>query len=304
MKRKNLYLASPQNWPAWLGLGLLWLITRLPQRWQLSTGRAIGNILYFFPSPFKKTTEINIKKCFPDYTPEQQKALAKKNFQGLALGIIEAGMAWWLPENKLPTVVNIQGMEHLESALAKGKGAILISPHFTCLEIAGRLFMMRCKFDMGTMYRPHKKPIVRFIHENYRIKKSVTYIQRHRLRDLIRALNNNIGIWYAYDVDGGRKRSVFAPFFGIQTASLTSVSRIVKLSGTAVIPITFYRRENEFAYDICLSPALENFPGDDLTEDATRLNADLEAGIRNRPDQYVWQYKRFKTRPMGEKRFY
>jgi KDO2-lipid IV(A) lauroyltransferase len=160
------------------------------------------------------------------------------------------------------------------------------------------------QYSFGVMYRPHKKPLVSFIHEKFRKQKSIQYIPRQNIRELLRALNNNTAIWYAYDVDGGRKRSVFAPFFGIQTASLTAVSRLVNMCDTVVVPISFYRRDNEFGYDIYLSPALKNFPSEDLTADATRLNASLEQAIRHKPEQYVWQYKRFKTRPPGEKRFY
>src|SRR5207244_791287 len=118
-------------------------------------------------------------------------------------------------------------------------------------------------------------------------------------RQLIRTLNNNMAIWYAYDIDAGEKRSVFAPFFGIQTASLTSVSRIIRLSGAAVIPISFHRREDNFKYEVVLSPPIENFPTDDLVADAACLNTVMESAIRKHPEQYVWQYKRFKTRPKG-----
>lgn len=148
--------------------------------------------------------------------------------------------------------------------------------------------------------------MVSFIHERFRKRDSVQFVQRHRMRDLLRVLEDNRAIWYAYDVDGGNKRTVFAPLFGIQTASLTTVTRIVKRSGAMVIPISFYRRDEgkEIGYDIFLSPPLENFPSGDLVEDATRLNATVEQGILKKPEQYVWQYKRFKTRPEGEKRFY
>ena len=94
-------------------------------------------------------------------------------------------------------------------------------------------------------------------------------------------------------------------FFGIPTASLTAISRLARLTGAAIVPIQFYRRADQQGYDIILSPALSHFPSEDLTADATRLNACLEAAIRHTPQQYIWQYKRFKTRPQeGEKRFY
>ncbi len=293
---------SPLYWPAWLGFGLLWLITRLPLRLQMAIGSSMGKFLYLFPTKLKHTTLINLQLCFPHLSTKERNLLAKKNFASLGIGLIEAAMAWWLPDDKINGLYKIYGLDYAEKAFEKGKGIILIGPHFTCLEMVGRL--IRKHYTFGVMYRPHKKAFISYIHERFRKKHYVHYIARHRVRDLLNALKNNMAIWYAYDIDGGTKHSVFAPFFGVPSASLTSASRIAHLTGAVVIPISFYRRDNNLGYDVMLSPPLENFPSDDPILDATRLNAILEEGIRNKPEQYVWQYKRFKTRPEGEKRFY
>jgi KDO2-lipid IV(A) lauroyltransferase len=300
--KKTTSLANPIYWPAWLGFGILWLITRLPHRWQIRIGQTLGRILYLLPTKLTSITDINIKLCFPHLSEKEHKQLVKKSFESLGIGLIEAAMAWWLPDKKMDCLVEMRGLEYLEAGLAKGKGVILLGPHYTCLEIIGRLLGMRHSF--AVMYRPHKKRLISFIHERFRQQHYVNYIPRHRVRQLLRALNNNIAIWYAYDIDGGKKHSVFAPFFGVQTASMTSVSRIIRLSGAAVIPIRFYRRDDNFKYEVVLSPPVENFPTDDLVKDATILNSIIEEAISIHPEQYVWQYKRFKTRPEGEKRFY
>lgn len=300
LNKKSIYL--PQYWPAWLAVSLLWVITRLPNTWQLTIGKTIGKILFLFPTQLKKITIINIKLCFPDYSPEQQLILAKKSFASLGIGLIETARAWWLPDNKLQSTYTLHGWEYADAALKKGKGIILLGPHFTSLEMIARLLAMQYSF--AAMYRPHKKPFIAYLHERFRKKNLILYIPRERVRSLIRALNNNTAVWYAYDVDGGRKRSVFAPFFGIPTASLTAVTRMVTLTDTTVLPIYFYRRDDAFVYDIFIEKPFSHFPSGDFIQDATQLNAALEEAIRKKPEQYIWQYKRFKTRPAGEKRFY
>jgi KDO2-lipid IV(A) lauroyltransferase len=300
--KKKLALLHPLYWPAWLGIGILWLLARLPQRLQLAFGKGIGRLIYLIPGKLKHITETNIKLCFPELSPNEQKALARKNFESLGIGVIESAMAWWLPNEKIQHLFTLHGLQYAEKAFADGKGIILLGPHFTCLEMVGRLMSMRYAF--AVMYRPHKKRLIAFIHERFRQKHYLEAIPSNRIRQLIRALNNNMAIWYAYDVDGGQKSSVFAPFFGVPTASLTSVSRIVRMSDAAVIPIGFYRRDNEFHYDIVLYPPIEQFPTANLEEDAIKLNKALEVAIRRKPEQYVWQYKRFKTRPAGEARLY
>ncbi|MEO8401306.1 MAG: LpxL/LpxP family Kdo(2)-lipid IV(A) lauroyl/palmitoleoyl acyltransferase [Gammaproteobacteria bacterium] len=300
--KKRFELANPIYWPAWLGIGILWLITRLPTRWQLNLGKGIGKLIYALPGKLKNITATNIKLCFPELSAEEQTKLVRKNFESLGIGLIEAAMAWWLPDEKLKHLFTVHGLEYAEQAFAKGKGIILLGPHFTCLEMVGRLISMQYSF--AVMYRPHKKRLIAFVQERFRKKHIMQAIPRNRVRDLIRALNNNVAIWYAYDVDGGPKSSVFAPFFGVQTASLTSVSRIVRMSDAAIVPIAFYRRDDEFRYDVVLDPPIENFPTGDLQQDAVRLNKALEHSVRYKPEQYVWQYKRFKTRPHGEPRIY
>lgn len=299
---KTRSLLHPLYWPAWLLLGILWLTTLLPHRAQIRLGAFLGRTLYRFPSKLKKITEVNIRLCFPEKSLEDRQKLAKKNFESLGIGLIEAAMAWWLPAKKLKDLYQIKGYEHVDRAFAKGKGIILVGPHFTCLEIISRLISAHHAY--AALYRPHKKPLISFIQERFRQRGNVQWIPRHRLRELLRALENNKAIWYAYDVDGGDKNSVFAPFFGIQTASLTSVSRIKKLSDAAIIPFRFHRREDNFKYEVVISPPIENFPSEDEIQNATLLNQVIEDAIREHPEQYVWQYKRFKTRPAGEARIY
>ena len=298
----NWQFASPRYWLAWIGFGILWSITRLPERLQFNIGKSIGHLLYLFPTKLKNITQINIKICFPELSQQQQNDLVKKNFRSLGLGLIETARAWWLSDKKLQDSFQFNGREHLENAFSKGKGAIIVSPHFTSLEMIGRL--MGIHYPIAAMYRTHKKSLIAYIQKRFRKNYRIQLIPRQNMRELLRVLNQNMAVWFAYDIDAGEKHSVFAPFFNIPTASLTTASRIAELTGADIITISFYRDENSFRYEINLSPRFENFPGKDLLEDATRLNASLEKSIRSKPEQYVWQYKRFKTRPAGEKRFY
>ena len=209
MNKNHLFLASPQYWPIWFALGLLWLIVHLPFRWRINIGASFGKFIHLFPTKLKHITKTNIELCFPELTPAERATLVKKNFASLGIGLIEAGMGWWLPEDKLRALFKIKGLEHMDAALAKGKGVILLGPHFTSLELSGRLWSLH--FSFATMYRPHKKPFIAFLHELFRKNSNIQYIPRNRVRDFLRVLNNNMSIWYAYDVDGGKTRSVFAP---------------------------------------------------------------------------------------------
>jgi len=296
------FILNPLYWPIWLILGLMWLATRLPYQLQLGLGRQLGRMLYFFPSKMKTVSRTNIQLCFPELSVQAQKSLLKKNFENLGIGLFETAMAWWLPQQKLAALLELKGLEHCDQASAQGKGIILLSPHFACLEMIGRLIALKHPFT--AIYRPHKKKFINYLLRRFRSKYQVTYIARHQMRLVMTSLQNNQPLWLAYDIDAGKKRSVFAPFFGIPTASLTSVSRLAKLTGAAIIPIQFHRRDDNQGYTIKFFPALSKVPTSDLIADATELNKALEKAIREKPEQYLWQYKRFKTRPDGAERLY
>lgn len=110
-------------------------------------------------------------------------------------------------------------------------------------------------------------------------------------------------VWYAPDQDVSRKHCVFAPFFGVQTSSLTTPAWIARETGATVVQLSQFREEDG-QYSIHYTPILEGYPSDDEHENATRINAGLEQAIRRHPEQYLWLHRRFKQRPEGEAPFY
>lgn len=288
--------------PLWMLMGLLRLCAYLPYPWLIGLGKGMGCLLYYLPIEIKKTAKINLALCFPQLSKRDQQSLLKKNFMALGAGIMETAFAWFSPIAKLTNLGHIQGLEHLQRALKKGKGVILISPHLTSLQIAGRLLAQHQPF--AVVYRPQKNPVLNYVTQARLKKQYYQIIPRHDLRTMLRSLANNKIIWYTPDVDAGLRNSIFVPFLGVEAATITTTARLAKRSGAAVIPAFFYRRDDGSGYDLVGNPPMENFPSEDLRHDTQRINEVLSEGILKKPEQYIWQYKRFKTRPKGEPRFY
>ena len=120
----------------------------------------------------------------------------------------------------------------------------------------------------------------------------------------MRSLKKNIPILYAPDQDYGRKHSIFVPFLGVSAATITSTARIVKMTNTPILPYFVHRRKDGSGYTATMYPPLENYPTDDTYEDALRINQIIEQEILKSPEQYLWQHRRFKTRPLGEDSVY
>ncbi len=288
----------PRFWPTWLLFFCLWLVTRLPFGLQMSTGKLIGWLAWRLAGRRRVIAETNIQLCFPELGTTQQAALLKAHFLSLGQGIVETALCWWGRESRLRQQFVLVGEDHLRAALDKGKGVILLSAHFTTLELGGRLLAMQHPFHV--MYRQHKNPLFESVMHRARQRRFEKAIPRNDTRALLASLKSNHAVWYAPDQNHGGQQSVFAAFFGISASTLSTTSRLAAISGAAVVPFFQSRLPNNEGYLLTLCPALADFPGDNLQADATRINKLIEDVIREMPEQYLWVHRRFKTRPQGD----
>ncbi len=301
-KDKSISYLNPRGWPLLLFIGLYRLLIFLPYRWQLKLGKLAGNLLYRLPIASKTHARTNIKLCYPEYDEQQREALLRANFQSLGIAIFETGMGWWASNKRLRKLAHVSGAEHFHRAQAQGKGIIVLGAHFTCLELVGRLFSQYS--DFAVIYRNPKHPLLSRLITDARRPHYSGLFKRNDIRGIVKCIQSGVYFWYSPDIDPGRQRGIFAPFFGYPAYTLTATSRLAKLANAVVLPVSHYRRDDGNGYDLIVHPALDNFPSEDIEADTHRVNQTVENMVREKPEQYLWLYRRFKTRPQGEERFY
>lgn len=285
-------------WPVWLGLGLMKMMAALPFRWQLAIGGRVGRWLGKIARRRRRIAEINLSLCFPDLSSSQRTALLEAHFAALGIGLFETAMAWWAPDAKLRGLARVEGAEHLERALARGKGVILLTGHFTTLELGARFITWHQPFH--AMYRSHKNRLYETVMRRERERRSrLPPLPHEDIRGLLRAFKKGRAVWYAPDQNHGIRNSVFVPFFGIPTCTVTATARLATMSGAAVVPYFPKRLPGTAGYEIVVLPALDRFPSDDIEADTRRINELLEQHICQVPEQYLWVHRRFKTQPPG-----
>ncbi len=292
---------GPRYWPTWLGLGFFHLLGYLPMSISLVFGRLLGDLFFYLAGSRRHITQVNIAKCFPHLSADEQYKLVRKIMHSTGKSVVESSVALWGPERQLKQRYTITGLEHIEAAQAKGQGVLLVGCHFTTLDAAARILAFHVKYDM--LYRKDPNPLLAYKLIKAREGFAGNAIVRSDTRQLIKNLRQGNVVWYAPDQDFGAKYSVFAPFFGVQSATVVGTARIAQLGKAVVIPFAHYRDENN-QYHIVIDPALENYPTGDDVADATRINHIIETAIAKQPDQYLWVHRRFKTRPEGETSFY
>jgi Kdo2-lipid IVA lauroyltransferase/acyltransferase len=294
-KRRKHSPYSPLVWPSWAALGLLWLISRfLPYRTALSLGRLLGRTTYRLSPRRRHIAAVNLAICFPELSEAQRAERLRQHFDSLGIGLLMMGFAWWARDEKLKPLVEIEGLEYLQASLDKGRGVILLSAHFTDLEMTGRLLSLHQRF--AVMYRPHENPAIEWVFSRNRQQRFEAAIPRNEIRQVVRTLKQNLPVWYAPDQSFKGRNSILAPFFGEPAGTNTATSRLAKISGSDVILFSGFRKQDGSGYRLILHPPLKAFPSDDIQQDAARINGLIEHAIGYAPAQYLWIHRRFKKR--------
>jgi len=294
-------LLGPRYWLLWLLFLLLYVITRLPLSIQRQIGKILGKLFYYTGRRRRHIATVNIQLCFPELSQNEQQALVKRHYALFGISLIETFSVWWSDPDLFTDRVTYEGLDNLTRALEKGNGVLLLSGHFTTLEIARPLLGKKVPFDM--VYRPHKNLLYERIMSKGRQRWNGKSIDRRNVREMLRRLKSNHAVWYGPDQDYGRKHSVFVPFMDVMAATVTGTSRLAKLSGAPVVPYVIRRTDN-YGYHVRVFPELADFPTDDAEQDATRVNQWFEEQIRQQPEDYLWTHRRFKTPPAGQDRPY
>ena len=291
-------LLHPRYWLTWFAFGLWWLITLLPFPLLLRLGKAIGLIFYAIHSRRKIIARRNIEICFPALGAAEQKAMLRANFISTGIAVMEVGIAWWWPKKRFSKLVQFDGLENLEAV--KGRGVMVLGIHYTTLEVGAAA--LSSQWQMDGMYRAHGNPVYDFLQARGRLQQSIgdnAVFERRDVRGTMKALKQGHSLWYGPDQDYGLGQGLFAPFFGVQAATVYATARFAEKTGAAVVPFSHVRLPGSEGYKVTVYPALEDFPsGDDLV-DATRINQLIEKFVQLQPEQYLWVHRRFKNRPEG-----
>lgn len=291
--------AHPRYWPSWFGLGLLRVLSWLPLPLLALFGRALGQLLYYLHAERRRIVLINLEQCFPHWGRRQRRQLARRHFRALGQGVFDIALAWWASAQRVRRLVRFVGREHYDRALAQNRPIILLACHCVALELGGRsLFPER---PLVILYKKAKNPVFGHVLYAARARYGTHQVEFSQgLKPVIRALKRGYMFYYLPDQDLGARNTVFAPFFGVATATVSVVGRLAGLAQALILPCFTRQLPYGRGYEVLFRPALTDIPSGDAVQDATRMNQLIEHWVETMPEQYFWVHKRFKTRPGGE----
>src|SRR3990170_5022399 len=293
----------PRWWPTWIGLGFMRAVSWLPLPLIAFVGGALGQLLYILHAKRRHIVNVNVRRCFPELSAPEQARIARRHFRAFGQTLLDIGISWWSSASRLRRLTRFRGREHYDNALRENKNIILLAPHFLGLEYGGiRLSIER---PMVTVFRHPVNKLLSVVMERARSRfylRLVEHIQSFTA--LVRQTKRGVPLYYLPDQDAGPRQSVFAPFFGVPAATFVVLPRLAEMTDAVVIPCITRQLSWGRGYEIHFRPPLKNFPSGDAVADTTRMNREIEAAVREMPEQYFWLHKRFKTRPPGEPKLY
>jgi KDO2-lipid IV(A) lauroyltransferase len=274
------------------GAFVLWLLHFLPLSWLSAIGAGIGSILYRFGRG--RVTQINLAMCFPEMPEEERRLLGLRHFRMLGRNAVELSKMVWGSDKDL---IHVEGIEHLQAA--KGRPIIALAPHFIGLNMGG----IRVAYEYpgtASVYSRQKNPVLErvFLQARMRFGDPHLVSRQEGLRSIVRVIRSGKPFYFLPDMDFGPRDSIFSTFFGVKTATITTLPRLAQITGAAVIPVV--TRQVGDGYVVRFYPEWEDYPTGDIEADVRRMNAFIEERVREMPEQYFWAHKRFKTRPPGE----
>ncbi|MDX1489156.1 MAG: hypothetical protein R3268_13185 [Acidiferrobacterales bacterium] len=287
--------AHPRYWPTWLLLALLRACAPLSLRVARAVGGLLGWAFFIINGKRRRIARLNLRLCFPELSSRQRAVLLRKHFLMTGRSYADLGFLAWASAARIKRKIRVVGLEHLRAQDAHGGRVILLVPHCLGVNLGGVLAGHHAMFSM---FKPQRNALLDWFLNKVRMRFGCRLLTRKQgMRPVVRALSQGMAFYYIPDEDFGPERSVFAPFFGVHAATLPTLGRLAKLAGTAVIPVFVRMLPGNAGSEVVLRPPLKDFPTGDRVNDAARMNAVMEESIREIPEQYMWTFKLFKTRP-------
>ena len=291
---------KPKFWLLWLWFGFLWLVSRLPYRLFCAIAEGVGLLAMKLSKTRLYFSQRNVELCFPELNQTERNKIVRDSFKGAGMALFESGFVWW-PNKTLAKRCEMSGLEHIKKAQADGYNIMLFTPHVTCLEPSFSHFSL--DIPVNILFRVHDNPLWEYMAGRGRRAYNVRMMPRKQVSEFLQLMEQGVPGLIAADQDMGKNRSLFVPFFGISAATIPSVSSFAEQTNAKVLMVTAHRRLHQ-GYSVEVHPPLQNFPSDDPVADCTLTNKLMEGFIRQHPGDYLWQHRRFKTRPPGEPSLY
>ncbi len=271
------------------------LIALLPLRTLHSLGALVGHATFAMSKGYAARTEENLRQAHLASDEKHFAVLRDQAISEAGKGIVELPWVWSRPlEQVCATVQTCKGWEHFEAAHARGKGIILLTPHWGCFEVVGLYVGQR--FSLTCLYRSPKQDWLEKIMRGGRERglARLATADVSGVRALFKALKRGEAIGLLPDQVPSQGEGEWVDFFARPAYTMTLSGRLAQASGATVLLAFAERLPQGAGYALRFEP----LPLDFSKPVPPQINTALERVIAISPAQYLWSYNRYKI-PQG-----
>ncbi len=286
-------------------LALLRALSWLPLGVLAALGNGVGRLLWHVAGSRRRIALRNLELCLPGRSPAEREAIARQNFRWIARSILERGLLWYAPKERLRRLIHVEGdvgfaERHPDTPV------MWLVPHFVGLDVAGSTSQVFQSRGVTSVYQRQSNAVFdkAILAGRIRFGQGAIYSRHEKALPLIRAIRRGWAFFNLPDMDFGAAEAAFVPFFGVPAATLLAPSKIARALNMTVQPVIAEILPGGQGYKVRYLEPWTDFPTDDPAADMRRMNAWIEQEILRNPTQYLWVHKRFKTRPPGEPGLY
>lgn len=289
-----------------IAAGLLKTAGKLPLPVAQCFGAVLGFALWLAPTEAKSTTYHNLRQCFPHKPVSWHRAMTRKSLIHTGMTTLEVAHMWtrdfWQSERY---ITRASGEKAFIEAIESDRGILLLIPHFGNWEITNQ-YVNRLASPMA-MYRPAKLKAVDEIIFKSRTSANTTVVPTttQGVKSMLKCLKTGgLTVVLPDQEPSSGRGGVFVPFFGVPALTGTFPCRLASQCKPFVAVMFGKRLGIGKGFEICVRPVHEDIYSRDSATSANAVNRAVEAVINESPEQYIWDYKRFKSRPKGEPKIY
>jgi KDO2-lipid IV(A) lauroyltransferase len=276
------------------------LVQRLPRAWMLALARGLGRVYADLDRRHVAVAAANLRAAFPHWDEARVLQTARGVYVHFAQVLLDLLWMDGQPLDALLPLVTFEGLEQLEPAQARGRGAMMVTGHLGNWELHALLHAHRFGW-VGLIARPLDNPALDARLASLRTRAGSQVISKRKaLQQVLGLLRQNRLVAVLIDQNVQARDGIFVEFFARPAATTTVAAALAVKTGCALMPVrTVLTADGR--YRLLYEPEVRLPSSGDRRADIARLTqaltARIEAWVREHPEQWLWIHRRWKTQP-------
>ncbi len=278
----------------------MWLPSLLPLKISVRLAAILGIIAFDIVRIRRKVSLENLQKAFGDlYSMKERRRIGRRSYINFAKSMVEFASLNKPDRERLVELVTLKGRHHVDEALNRGKGIVVVTGHFGSWEFLGAAAVAH-GFDVDFLVGEQGNKSVDDLMNDLRKRAGIGIISRGvAARGIFTALKKKRLVALLSDQDA-RKHGIFVDFFGIPASTYPGAAQFAYRTGCPIV-FCYIVRQSDESHETVFMPPIEVDRDADMDEEVMRLTGAhvkaLEDCVRKHPEQYFWAHKRWKTKP-------